>query len=185
MVGIRVKHLDSQYKIASRPQGSNRLAGPSILEAPSPPRPIPRRWLVPDPPSGRDRPMRNAALRGSQFRAPIPTAAARHAGRWFKTSFKKKAGQRRALRPPPAPIPARYRRSRPGGQFIRPTCPRAPSFAGRWSVWSRVVLLHLSQCLPPPRVSKNERSPPSAPARPARFSAQGSRAAVSSAPCAP
>ena len=76
------------------PQGSNRLAGPSSLEPPSPPRPISGRWLVPEPPPGRDRPMRNPALRGSQFRAPSPPAAAPQAWRRFKTSLKKTGGSK-------------------------------------------------------------------------------------------
>ena len=135
------------------------MAGPSSLEPPSPPRPVPGRWLVPEPPPCCDRLMRNIVLRGSQFRAPSPPAGAPQAGRWFKTSFQKiRAGQRRALRPPPAPSPACFRRSRRGGQFIRLTCPRAPSFAGRWSVWSRGRVLHLRNACPPACFEKRAES---------------------------
>ena len=137
---------------------------PPASSLPRPQRPIPGRWLVPEPPPGRDRPICVPALRGGQLRAPSPPAVAPQAGRGFKTSFQKRVSGR-ALRPPPAPSPARFRRARRGVQFKRPTCPRTPSFARRWSVRVPDRITPSPQCSSPAFL-KNEWDPPSAPAPP-------------------
>ena len=144
--------------------------------------PIPGRWLVPEPPAGRDRPICVPAMRGGQLRALSPPAVAPQAGRGFKTSFQKRVSGR-ALRPPPAPSPALFRRARRGVQKTADMSSHT-EFRAQFGSLSPGSYYSISAMLEP-RVLKNEWDPPSAPRSPARHSVPGCRAAASDASCDP
>ncbi len=65
---------------------------PPASSLPRPPRPILGRWLVPEPPPGRDRPVCDPALHGEVSSGRPARPRRRH--RWFKTSFQKTGGKR-------------------------------------------------------------------------------------------
>ena len=153
--------------------------GPPASSLPRPPRPIPGRWLVPEPPPGRDRPICDAALRRGQFRAPSPPVVAPQAERGFKTSFRKRVS-RRALRPPPSPpSPSAARGSLSMADMSSHIEFRAQSVSlSPGSYYSISAMLV-------PRVFLKRAGSSFGPRSPARHSVPGCRAAATDASCVP
>ena len=128
---------------------------PPASSLPRPPRPILGRWLVPEPPPGRDRPVCDPALHGEVSSGRPARPRRRH--RWFKTSFQKNGRETGALFGRPRRR-ARHDFAERDAEFNlngrHVLAHRVSRAVGQFE--SRIVLLHLRNARPP-RFLKDER----------------------------
>ena len=158
------------------------MAGPSSLEPPSPPRPIPGRWLVPEPPPGRDRPICTPALREGSVGRPARLQRRHKPAAGLKRVFKNECPACSSAAPVAAPGGKVAERGAGVIIYGRYVLARRVSRAGA-QFESRIVLLHLRNACPSRfwKTSGVLLRPPLS----ARHSAPGSRVAASDASCAP